>query len=183
MPSRGGPGCADGCRREGLPDALDSDGDVVDERRRALRLAQGLGVGLVILHVVDLDEEVLVGRAGALAWRESDAVAVRVDLARRAGGRISSPSPSKSIPLALASQQSGSPSPSASMTCPLASKQAARGTAPGWPEVGAPSPAASGENGTRPEDDRARGHAAGEGRELEGDHSVAVDPSGTTARP
>ena len=32
----------------------------------ALRLAQGLGVGLVMLHVVDLDEEVLVVRVGAL---------------------------------------------------------------------------------------------------------------------
>ena len=68
-----GVGVRDGRRREGLPDALDSDGDIVDERRRGLRLAQGLGVGFVILHVVDLDEEVLVGRDGANAVVRSDA--------------------------------------------------------------------------------------------------------------
>src|SRR4029077_5377459 len=64
---------ADRRRSEGLPDALDPD------CRHALRLAQGQGVWLVIVHPADLHEEVLVVRGGALC-RERRAVAVDVDL-------------------------------------------------------------------------------------------------------
>src|SRR6266508_1284822 len=63
----------DRSRAEGLSHALDADA------RDALRLAQGQGVGLVILHPVDLDEEVLVVRVGAFG-AVGDTIAVRVDL-------------------------------------------------------------------------------------------------------
>ena len=142
-----GVGVRDGCCREGLPDALDSDRDVVDERRRALRLAQGLGVGLVMLHVVDLDEEVFVARAGALSG-VGDAVTVGVNW-------HAEPDVDNPIAVEIDAAAARLPAVGESVTVrvddvPLASKQPARGTAPGWPEAGAPSPAASGEKGTAP---------------------------------
>ena len=171
MPVRG-VGVRDGCCREGLPDALDSDGDVVDERRRALRLAQGLGVGLVILHVVDLDEEVFVVRASALGG-VGDAVTVGVNWHTE---------PDVDHPVAVEIDAAPARLPAVGETVavrvddvPIGVEAAHARNCAGLARSGSPEPRCErGKGHPALKDDRARGQAAGEGRELEGDHPVAV---------
>src|SRR5262249_34278512 len=65
---------------EGLPHALDADKCSVRlQRTDSQALAEREGIGLVKLHVIDLDEEVLVERVRALL-RHRDAVAINVHL-------------------------------------------------------------------------------------------------------
>src|SRR5262249_30987471 len=66
---------------KGLLDALDPDEFSIRDRVGGLGLGEGRGVGLMKLHVVDLDEEVFVGRVGTLPprWVRVDAVPGHVD--------------------------------------------------------------------------------------------------------